>query len=433
MKHYTTQGPSSIKRAGKYAAPLLVTAILAACGSSSDSAHEHEHEHIETAGRLAVYDVDAAAVKVFDLDEMSLLETFPLAGSAPSLYASADYRYGVVIQRNDNTVSFLDGGLYTEDHGDHLHDYAEAPSWLSFTLNGIKPTHYNVNGEHSLIFNDASEGLVSSVTIFSEASITSGNEIASLDLDNYMHGAARFIDDQLFVTYRDAASDGVTTLPEAVERYRYANGVFSFEERYETLCPGLHGSANNEHYLLFGCTDGVLSINLQDENYAAVKIANPASLLEGKRIGTVLAHEAHDELVGVAGDQFFLINPDNEVPMRELVLPENSGKRVLQGMDAHGKRLYVLTGNGALHVYDAEDDWRLIETLPELVSVSEETVSALATVSAAEDTLFVFDRHAKKLLSIDLEEAEVLSESTMSFDVSSMAWLGLGEHEHDHE
>ncbi|MFT6904823.1 MAG: hypothetical protein ACJAS1_001477 [Oleiphilaceae bacterium] len=428
MKYDTTQASSLIKRAGRLAVPILATSLLAACGSSSDD--DHEHTHIETAGRLAVYDVDGSAIKFFDLDDMADFETFALTGEAPRLYPTPDYRYATVIQRGDSKVSFLDSGLYSEDHGDHQDDYAEPPMMLSFTLNGSRPTHYNVNGEMSLVFNDASEGMVSSITLISEESLQNGEEVASLDLTNNMHGAARLIDDQLFVTYRSAESVD-TTLPEAVERYSYSDGSFSFEERYETLCPGLHGSAGNENFLVFGCTDGVFSINLQDENYPASKIVNPASLIEDKRVGTVLAHEERDELVGIAGDQFFLINPANEIPMTELVLPENSGKRVLQGMDAHGERFYVLTDNGSLHVYDVENDWALIKTLANLVSVSEGTVSALAAISAAEETLFVFDRHAKKLITVDLEEVEILGDVSIGFDVSSMVWLGLAEHEHE--
>ena len=250
-----------------------------------------------------------------------------------------------------------------------------------------------------------------------------------------MQGAARLIDDQLFVTHR-AAETVDTTLPESVERYSYSDGKFTFEERYTTQCPSLHGSANNERYLVFGCTDGVLSIDLQDENYPATKIVNPDSLIAESRIGTVLAHEERDELVGIAGDQFFLIKPDNDTPMTELTLPLNSGSRVLQGMDAHGERLYVLTNNGSLHLYDAEDNWSLITTIANVVSISEGDVSALASVSAAEEVLFVFDRYAKKLVTVDLEEEEVLGDVTMDFDVSSMVWLGLAEHdheEHDHE
>ena len=117
--------------------------------------------------------------------------------------------------------------------------------------------------------------------------------------------------------------------------------------------------------------------------------------------------------------------------MTELTLPINSGGRVLQGMDAHGERLYVLTNNGSLHVYDAEDSWSLIKTLANVVSISEGDVSALASISAAEEVLFVFDRHAKKLVTVDLEEVEILGDVTVNFDVSSMVWLGLAEHDHE--
>ena len=247
-----------------------------------------------------------------------------------------------------------------------------------------------------------------------------------------MHGAAQLIGDQLFVTNRDADSEE-TGLSQVVERYSLSEGAFSFEQRYETLCPSLHGSDANEDYLVFGCSDGVLSIDLNDENYAATKLSNPESLAEGKRISTVITHFERSELIGIASGQLFIINPANEIAITELELPENAGSRVLQGMDAHGERLYVITDDGDLHVYDAENSWELIDSLENVVSTSESGVSVLTTVSAAEEILFVFDKNEQELILIDIDGVSVLGHADINLDISSMVWLGLADHDEDHD
>lgn len=105
------------------AASLLIVsaAMLTACGGSSSSDNPHEHTDIDTAGRLALFDTDASQLKVLDLDNSEVLASMAMDGEAPRLYASPGNRYAVAIQRGEDLVSFVDGGLYTEDHGDHMH------------------------------------------------------------------------------------------------------------------------------------------------------------------------------------------------------------------------------------------------------------------------------------------------------------------------
>ena len=95
---------------GRSSMAIAFSAILiAGCGgSSSDDDDSHEHTDIDTAGRLALFDTDANAVKVLDInDNGQTLATFELTGEAPRLFSSPDSRYGVVIQRGDDLVSFF--------------------------------------------------------------------------------------------------------------------------------------------------------------------------------------------------------------------------------------------------------------------------------------------------------------------------------------
>ena len=215
--------PLSRRLVGTAGALALLLGGCSSDDSSSSPADDDAGVDIDSAGRLALYDSDGAAVEVLDLDTGNALQRFALAGEEPRLYASPDHRYAVAVQRDDGQVSFVDGGLYTEDHVDHLHDYAEDPALLDFRLSGSRPTHYSDHEGVGAIFFDADEGLTSSVTVLSDADIGAGRVLGELPLENNMHGAAKLVDDRLFVTYRDP-SITETVLPAAIERHVLDDG-----------------------------------------------------------------------------------------------------------------------------------------------------------------------------------------------------------------
>nr|BBJ02518.1 hypothetical protein YBY_03660 [Marinobacter nauticus] len=416
---------------------LIITSIVAAsalmlsgCGGSSSS-DGHDHTEIETAGRLAIYDSTGSQIKVMDLDDGSILEQFPLDGEAPRLYRSPNARYGVVIQRGDDLVSFVDSGLYTEDHGDHMHDYAETPSMLSLTLNDHRPTHYSLGEEYGVVFYDgAASAANAKVTVFSDHSLESNSEVASLGRDNNMHGVAKMVGDRLFVTRRDSSITD-TTLPAEVERYQLDGGSFTHEHLYAEQCPRLHGAAANHHALAFGCSDGVLVIDLEDDAFPAEKLDNPPTLIDGSRIGTLVAHHDVDALVGIAGNQLFVINPEDAEPYLELTLGEGV-TRIAQGFDGHGETFYVFGNDGKLRLFDPADGWLLVATLEVMEPLAEGDQVAF-TESASEDRLFALTPDGQSIIEIDTHEREVLRTIALDFQAASLVWLGLmDDHDHDH-
>ncbi|KAA1176403.1 hypothetical protein FWJ25_00960 [Marinobacter salinexigens] len=405
--------------------------MLAACGGSSsgNSDDGHEHTDIETAGRLALFDVDASQLKVLDLDSSEVLASMAMDGEAPGLYASPGSRYAVAIQRGDDRVSFVDGGLYTEDHGDHMHDYAEPPSMLALTLNDHKPTHYSPGESEGVVFFDGGDAASSKVTVFSDATLGSGSMVASLELENNMHGVAKMIDGHLFVTYRDSSITD-TTLPAAVERYHLDGGSFEFEERYSQACPSLHGAAANAHSLGFGCSDGVLVIDLHEAGYPANKLSNPEGLAEGVRIGTVVANHDVEALVGIAGDRLFVIDPESETEVyNELALGEGVG-RLAQGFTTHGEVFYVLGDDGGLRLFNPAHHWELITTAA-LINAPAEGGTLAVTVSAAQERLFVL--HNQSVVEVDTTNGDIVRTIDLGFSATAIAWLGLAEEGHDHE
>lgn len=409
---------------------LASTTLLAACGgNSSGSDDAHEHTEIETAGRLALFDTDASELKVLDLDTFEVLAAMALSGEAPRLYASPGYRYAVAIQRGDDLVSFIDSGLYTEDHGDHLHDYAEMPSLLGLTLNDHKPTHYSVGESAGVVFFDGGDAASSKVTVISDATLGGGETLATLDLENNMHGVAKLIDGHLFVTYRDSAITD-TTLPAAVERYHLDGENFEFEERYTEACPRLHGAAANGHSLGFGCSDGVLVIDLHGEGYPATKLANPDGFGAEERIGTLVGNHDVEELVGVAGDRLFVIDPESDTTVyRELDLGDGVG-RLAQGFTTHGEVFYVLADNGDLVLFDPASDWAQLTPI-ELVDAPTESDTLAVAVSAAQERLFVL--YNQSVLEVNTADGDIERTIDLGFAASAITWLGLAEAGHDHE
>ena len=417
----------------KLGAALISVALLSACGSSSgDSGNDDEHAdtHIETEGRLAVFDEDAQALKVIELEDGNVIDSFALDGtSTPRLYSLPGQRYIAAIQRDDNLVSFIDSGLYTEDHGDHLHDYQEAPSLLSFMLTNVKPTHFEAGEGRALIFNDGSDESVSSVSVFSAASIADGETLFEVNRETNMHGAAKLIDDNLFVTHRDASITD-TTLPAEVERYSVNEDVATFEERYDAKCPGLHGAGYNHETLIFGCSDGILAIDLHDEDYTATKFGSPESMDDGSRIGSVYAHHDVEALVTKAGSQLFAtVIEEGAVSYEELILDEGV-TALSQNFTPNGEFFWVAGDNAKIYLWDVEESWA---TSTSFTISDSEITSIFVAPSTASHQLYVLDVINQQVITVDYESGIIEGLIDLDFTPSGLAWMGLPEHDHDDE
>lgn len=112
------------------AGALCAAALLAACGGGleveEDDDHDHHDTFVDTAGRLVTLESGAATLRVHDLDSGSVEASHTLDHAPAAVYASPGGRYAVVMQRLQDQVQFVDGGIWQEDHGDHLHDYRQA-------------------------------------------------------------------------------------------------------------------------------------------------------------------------------------------------------------------------------------------------------------------------------------------------------------------
>ena len=148
--------------------------------STGHDAHTgHEHTHISTQGRLALTEKVAAALYVFDLDRHTVEARHALPAAVSEVYASPGRRYAMAVQRPQGVVSFVDGGIWQEDHGDHLHDYRQGSTLLTWQLQGVNPTHVNETAQGTTaIFMDGTSSATpqvnAAVQVVSDASIAAG-------------------------------------------------------------------------------------------------------------------------------------------------------------------------------------------------------------------------------------------------------------------
>ena len=454
-------------------AASLAALLLSACGGSDNNTAEEpnpdggdshddsgdggdSHDHgtgditIDSSGRLAVFNEDTSVTTIFDLKTGDLLDTFSSTHTENSLTASAGYRFAVVASRNNNHVEFIDSGLLIEDHGDHLHEYEYAPVRSDYTLNGPRPTHIVKNDDEMIIFYDgnAESGESASVQVLKDSDISGEtSELPHIDYSVNMHGVAQSQDDGeylLSTILRDAAdSTSSGSLPDQVGVYHLHGTEYTQEQVLDVTCPDLHGAAQNDDYVAFGCSDGVLVTHEHDGTYESVKIEN-TDAVGSSRIGGLYGHDESESLIGVAAGTLIAVNPGvNTMEALEWQLADDVSA-VSYAFSHEAEYFLVLDSAGYLnilnaHSHDGEAHWVLVDS----IDISEEDVSTMPegmkfsmTVAQNGDYVYVADPIAQHILQIDLETMSITRDYEIGFAAQALTWLGIPEEGHgddDHD
>ena len=447
-------------------AVLISVSLLSGCGDSTTSivekdpiavddgdGHDDDHDHgdgdISTAGRLVISAKDSNLVSVYELTDGSLLDTCAVADIPSALAASPAKRYALAVQRTTDRIEFIDGGLFQEDHVDHLHPYQQAPAIASFILSDSRPTHIASTDSQTAVFfdGDAQSGTPAAVAVITEADITTdSNGYPVLNYSIHMHGAAQARGEYLISTVRDVNS--ATTLPDQVAVYHAHDDHFDQELVFDELCPGLHGSAQNEHFIGFGCTDGVLLIEQQGETFTASKLANTDDFNEGMRIGALVGDEHAEHFVGFAGSSMFAIHAhDGEMDLVDWQAAEGVGLTGY-GFADHGEKFVLLDNQGYLtilnyHGHEHEEE-ATAEPAFEFVAKVQLTTADVSTmpagsrfelaISASDDKVYVLNPIDSSLLTVDVADGEVVATKQLNFMPHKLVWLGIAEPAaaHDH-
>lgn len=446
-----------------FIAATIAALMLTGCGDAEtnivekdsivEESDEHDHEDgedgddgftIESMGRLAVLSAESNAATLYDLDDNDLLDTFSLIHDSNTITSSAGYRFAIIRSRDNDHVGFIDGGLWREDHTEHLHDFEQAPVMSTFELSTTRPTHIvKHDGQTAIFFDgDADSGVSASVQVLSDTDISGElSEIPTLNYSINMHGVAEPNGEYLIASIRrdDAESTSTNTvLPDQVGVYHLHDNEYEQEQVLDVTCPDLHGASQNGDYAVFGCGDGVLVIHEHDDTYEAEKINN-IDELDGIRIGAVYGHEESDSFIGVASGTLISINPENEMETLEWQ-PEEGVSSISYAFSYEAEYFIVLDSEGYLNILTAHDHDGLINwELEERLDISEEDVSTMTedmsfsmTMAQNGHYVYVSDPLAKHILQINLETMSIESDIEVDFVPESLVWLGIEEEEHEH-
>jgi hypothetical protein len=405
---------------------LSLAMVLAGCGGGGGGDSHHDAETIDTAGRLAIAEDAATALRIYDLDSGSVVSNFALANAPSAVYASPSRRYALAFQRTQDTVQIADAGIWQEDHGDHLHDYKEAPKMLTFRINGAQPTHYDERaGQASIYMDGRAPSQVSSAIVFNDADLGAGRIGAGVNFAVAMHGFAEPNGNFLVATYRAPEASG----PTQAEIYSRQGAQYSFVRRLDPQCPGMHGSFTRGSTTVAGCSDGVLVVSPQASGAsAATKIATATG------VSTLAGHPSMARFIGIGNagtpstTRFYNIDAAGGTATAITINGWIDGRlRRAHGFDRAGRYFFVLDDAGTLHVLErGASGWATRKSIAAAIPAMPTAAPFPAFVAnEARDEVYLSDPGARQLVVVNTGSLEVKRRANLDFRPTYLAWLGI--------
>lgn len=421
-------------------ASLAIATLLAACGggvSQDEDEHDDEPVTINTAGRLALAEKDGKTLRIHDLDSAANEASHTLDHVPAAVYASPAGRYAVVMQRTQDQVQFVDGGIWQEDHGDHLHDYKQGSRLLAWKLAGVRPTHYDLQaGKQSAIFMDGNAAATpvqnAGVRLLTEASIAAGSTAATLDLSAPIHGLAEPVDNKLLAVSR--AADAPDTLPTHLNLYQRNGTGYTLDRQIPARCDGMHGSFSSGASTVAGCLGGMLLV----KHTGASTVDNGQLIATPLRVGTIAGHaRLPDQFIGIATEgvapapvttRFYALNGTNGALSDFVPQGWETGRvRRAHGFDRSGQRFFILDDQGTLIVAQRSGGgWSNLARVSAAIPAMPSAAPWPALIAnGAKDEIYLTDPVAKQLVVINSSTGAVISRRDLGFIPSAAAWLGI--------
>lgn len=420
-------------------AALAAALALSACGGGVPEADDHERANafIDTAGRLAIVEIGTPTVRILDLDSGAVEASYAMDNEPSAVYASPGGRYAVVVQRLQDRVQFIDGGIWQEDHGDHSHDYKQSSRLLDWRLTGARPTHYDVQaGVQAAVFLDGNAGATppqnGGVRLLTDASIGSGQTVAALDLTFPIHGLAEAVGQKLLTVAR--AADAPDTLPTHLVLYRRDGARWAQVRQLATRCDGMHGSFSSGRSTVVGCAGGMLRVwhTSDTDTDDGIFIATPI------RIGTIAGHpRLADHFIGIGTDgtapapqttRFFALDAATGTVAEFVPQGWTTGRlRRAHTFDRSGNRFFVLDDQGTLTVAQrAGAGWTTAARLPGTVPAMPAAAPWPAfAANGARDEVYLTDPVARQLIVLNAATGAVIERRNLGFAPRALAWLGI--------
>lgn len=427
-----------------YFLPIVLVSLLSACGGSDTKIVERDPvtnpdpvgppaEHAKGARILITQSGIHDHVRVFDTEDKNEIADLHVEGNISSLYASPDNRYGIAVQGVAGVVNFIDSGVELEEHGDHHDLHLGDPALMNFQLSGTKPAHVTKHGDQMVIFFDGAEGVPAEIRVLTEAGIVEGKTLAEYTDSIHQHGAAQAWGEYLISTARDGNVLPATTLPSMIkisERHGDHFDEIELFDAAEQTCPGLHGSAQNAGFITFGCTDGVLAIEPDGDNFYAHKIVHDT------RISSLFSHPKAINFVGAGRNSnddplsLFAVSPATETIT---AISYNKTPRAYSFAE-EGELFLILDTEGGLTALDTHD-WSVAGERLQVTAAAEVDGQVFRlTVSGDGEKAYVADVGAQKIMVVDLHEWAIDSNATIELDFAPgpILWLGTNDEGEDH-
>lgn len=416
---------------------LSVAAFVSGCSEGENKVntatenHEQEQHQEEAISRFVISESGSNNIYVLNTSNFETLGQFTLINSPSGLKTSPNGRYALALQRSQNVVEIIDGGVYAEAHGDHFHLHAEEPSLLTDTYTSAAPTHYDMAEHQTALFFDGNTdaGLNAELKVLDDASIATASHIASYSFSYAMHSTAQIFGEHVFTGVKeDPAAAG---LPNQIATLELHGDHFHGPTIANVTCPSLHGSAQSNSQVAFACTDGVVLIDSPASDPQYTKIANPASLEEGSRFGKVLGFKDADKLLFISHTlQAFQLE---QGVLEEIVWKEDASEGYLTYANT-GSKFVVLSTTGQLKAFDPANDFaqttnvQLWETVPTLADGERFRIS----YDQRSKHVFVTDPTNNVVYEVALEGQSAVTSHQLSFTPGLITWTGTTEEEHHH-
>ncbi|GAA1930234.1 lipoprotein [Brevibacterium antiquum] len=304
-----------------FAAPsaaLIALLALTGCqgqqsanGAGSPSQSTAPHGYVEGAEeadepqlRLAVSDANTGAVSVVDLLTEDVVET--VEGSPATTLSGADSRYLYLGDGEAGTVTAVDTGAWTVDHGDHRHYYKAEPKTIG-EIDGADPAHVVSTPTEVAFFFDG-EGRAK---IYDRSALGDGelNQLGTVKPGAH-HGVTIPFEDHFVSTL---PGDKAEDLPSELTVYDDKGQASPIDAR----CDEIHGTGVTRDGLVFACADGVIRV---DEDFDAEVLPYPEDTDErtwSVEVGRDLAATPFDDggigILDATTDEWTFADTDAEV------------------------------------------------------------------------------------------------------------------------
>lgn len=243
-------------------AALIALFALSGCqgqqsanGAGSPSQSTAPHGYVEGAEeadepqlRLAVSDANTGAVSVVDLLTEDVVET--VEGSPATTLSGADSRYLYLGDGEAGTVTAVDTGAWTVDHGDHRHYYKAEPKTIG-EIDGADPAHVVSTPTEVAFFFDG-EGRAK---IYDRSALGDGelNQLGTVKPGAH-HGVTIPFEDHFVSTLPGDEAEDLPSELAVYDAKGKASGI-------EASCAEIHGTGVTRQGPVFACADGVIRVD----------------------------------------------------------------------------------------------------------------------------------------------------------------------------